>query len=72
LNSISDKYLPLTTFLGVGHPGLENINKFPLESTSPDSFLKSISRNQISLVEDPTYKFNTYSLLIVLYFENKN
>jgi hypothetical protein len=24
------------------------------------------------LVEDPTYKFNTYSLLIVLYFENKN
>jgi len=22
-------------FLGVGHPGLENINKFPLEGTPP-------------------------------------
>ena len=37
LNSISDKYLPLTTFLGVGCPGLENINKFALEDTSPPS-----------------------------------
>jgi len=23
------------TFLGVGHPGLENIDKFSLEGTSP-------------------------------------
>ena len=37
LSDISDKYLPLTTFLGVGHPGLENIDKFPLEGTSPPS-----------------------------------
>jgi len=37
LNSISDKYLPLTTFLGMGHPGLENTDKFSLEDTSPSS-----------------------------------
>jgi hypothetical protein len=37
MNSISDKYLPLTIFLGVGRPGLENIDKFPLEGTSPPS-----------------------------------
>jgi len=35
LNFISDKYLSLTTFLDVGHPGLENIDKFPLEGISP-------------------------------------
>jgi len=34
LNFISNKYLPLTIFLGVGRPGLENIDKFPLEGTS--------------------------------------
>jgi len=34
LNSISDKYLPLMAFLGVGRPILENIDKFPLEGTS--------------------------------------
>jgi hypothetical protein len=55
LNSISDKYLPLITFLGVSHPGLENIDKFSLESTSPDSFFKSIYGSQASLVEDPTH-----------------
>jgi hypothetical protein len=39
LNFISDKYLPLTAFLGVGRPGLENIDKFPLECTSPPLLL---------------------------------
>jgi hypothetical protein len=37
MNSISDKYLPLTIFLDMGHLGLENTDKFPLESTSPPS-----------------------------------
>jgi len=35
---MSDKYLPLKTFLGVGRPGLEKIDKFPLEGTIIMSF----------------------------------
>jgi hypothetical protein len=35
------------TFLGVDHPGLENIDKFPLESTSP---LSSCPGTQLILI----------------------
>jgi len=31
------KQIPFTAFLGVGHLGLENIDMFPLEGTSPPS-----------------------------------
>jgi hypothetical protein len=47
MNSISDKYLPLIIFLDVGHLGLENTDKFPLEGTSPPS---SCHRMQLILV----------------------
>jgi hypothetical protein len=40
LNSISDKYLPLTIFLGVGRPGLENIDS-PHQSRSHNKIMFS-------------------------------
>jgi hypothetical protein len=42
LNYISDKYLSLIAFFGASCPGLENIDEFSFEGTSPpSSYLKT-------------------------------